>query len=117
MFRGIVQLIDNAIHYTPSGGEITVRTALNHDHAIIAVVDTGIGITAEDLPNIFKRLYRGERHRPVGGQGLGLSIAAKIVEAHQGHIEVDSHAGAGSTFRILLPIKRSDSTAGPLPSP
>ncbi|MFN8450154.1 MAG: PAS domain-containing sensor histidine kinase [Anaerolineae bacterium] len=117
LFRGIVQLIDNAIHYTPSGGEITLRTTLDNDQVIIAVSDTGIGITQEDLPNIFKRLYRGEGHRPVGGQGLGLSIAAKIIEAHQGNIEVESRVGFGSTFRVLLPIKRSDTTVEPLPSP
>ncbi|MFN8452786.1 MAG: PAS domain S-box protein [Anaerolineae bacterium] len=117
LFRGIVQLIDNAIHYTPNGGEITLRTTLDNDQVIIAVSDTGIGITQEDLPNIFKRLYRGEGHRPVGGQGLGLSIAAKIIEAHQGNIEVESRVGFGSTFRVLLPIKRSDTTVEPLPSP
>lgn len=117
MFRGIAQLVENAIHYTPSGGEITVRTTPTDVQAIISVIDTGIGITPEDMPNIFKRLYRGEGHRPVGGQGLGLSIAAKIVEAHQGNIEVESRIGVGSTFRILLPLKRADTTAEPLPSP
>lgn len=117
MFRSVVQLIDNAIHYTPRGGEITLRTALDNDQVIISVIDTGIGISDEDMPNIFKRLYRGEGHRPVGGQGLGLSIAAKIVEAHNGSIEVESVVGVGSIFRILLPIKRSDTTAEPLPSP
>lgn len=117
IFRGIAQLIDNAIHYTPSGGEIAIRSALNQEQVVITVADNGIGITAEDLPHIFKRLYRGEGHRPVGGQGLGLSIASKIVEAHQGSIEVESQPDVGSTFRIALPIKRADTTAAPLPSP
>jgi signal transduction histidine kinase len=117
LFRGIAQLIDNAIHYTPSGGDIVVKSALNHEQVVITVTDNGIGITAEDLPHIFKRLYRGEGHRPVGGQGLGLSIASKIIEAHQGSIEVESQPDTGSTFRVALPIKRADMTAEPLPSP
>jgi two-component system sensor histidine kinase BaeS len=117
MFRGIAQLVDNAIHYTPRGGDIVVKTTLDHEQVVIAVIDNGIGISAEDLPHIFKRLYRGEGHRPVGGQGLGLSIASKIIEAHQGSIEVESQPNVGSTFRVALPVKRADTTAEPLPSP
>ena len=79
----------------PQGGLITLRTRAEPDQVVIAVADTGIGIRPDDLPHIFKRLYRGEEHRPVGGQGLGLAIAAKIVEAHEGSIEVESETGSG----------------------
>ncbi len=116
LYHCIVQLVDNAIHYTPEGGLITLRTQAQTDQVLIAVTDTGIGIRPDDLPHIFKRLYRGEEHRPVGGQGLGLSIAAKIVEAHEGNIEVESATGAGSTFRILLPLKQSDTSVESSPS-
>jgi PAS domain S-box-containing protein len=110
LFRAVVQLLDNAIHYTPYGGTITIRTQALPNRVHVTISDTGVGINEEDLPHIFKRLYRGEGHRPVGGQGLGLSIAAKIVEAHHGRIEVESRPGEGSTFRIILPLKRSDTS-------
>ncbi len=117
IYRCIVQFVDNAVLYTPDDGAITVRTECEPDRVIISIADTGVGITPEALPHIFKRLYRAEEHRPVGGQGLGLSIAAKIVEAHHGSIEVESEPGAGSTFRILLPLKRVDTSVEPSPSP
>ena len=105
LYHCVVQLVDNAIHYTPEGGQITLRTVTESDQVMISVSDTGVGIGPDDLPHIFKRLYRGEEYRPVGGQGLGLSIAAKIVEAHEGSIEVESQPGLGSTFRVLLPLR------------
>jgi signal transduction histidine kinase len=113
----VMQLLDNAMRFTPAGGTIRMQTCLEKDRAVITVSDTGSGISPEDLPHIFKRLYRGEEHRPVGGQGLGLSMVARIVEAHQGSIEVESEPGTGSTFRLLLPIKRVDTNAAPLHSP
>lgn len=113
----IMQLIDNAIHYTPTGGSITVKTCVEHLRAAVIVSDTGIGISDEDMPNIFKRLYRGEGHRPVGGQGLGLPMVQRIAEAHQGRVEVASTPGVGSTFRLLLPVKHSDRSGAPSPSP
>jgi len=111
----IMNLIDNAIHFTPAGGSITVKTCVEHPRAAVIVSDTGIGISDEDMPNIFKRLYRGEGHRPVGGQGLGLPMVQRIAEAHQGRIEVESKAGVGSTFRLLLPLKHADTNGAPSP--
>lgn len=116
LYRGIVQFVDNAIHYTPVGGTITVRSRVETDCVVISVIDTGVGISAEDMPHIFERLYRGEGHRPVGGQGLGLPIAAKIVEGHHGRIEVESQPGHGSTFRVYLPLRRTETNAEPAPS-
>ncbi|HVU10939.1 MAG TPA: PAS domain-containing sensor histidine kinase, partial [Phototrophicaceae bacterium] len=117
LYQCLMQLVDNSIYYTPPGGMITIRTYQQADRVVISVIDTGIGISDEILPHIFKRLYRGEEHRPVGGQGLGLSIVAKIVEEHQGSIDVESKPGAGSTFRVFLPLKHVDTSVEPSLSP
>ena len=106
LHRLFLILIDNAVKYTPSGGSITV--ALRHsDHSAVAEFrDTGIGISATDLPNIFERFYRADRarSREFGGVGLGLSIARWVAEAHRGSIEVQSTPSTGSVFRIRLPL-------------
>src|SRR5215831_2865752 len=109
LHRLFLILIDNAVKYTPSGGSITV--ALKHsDHSAVAEFrDTGIGISADDLPNIFERFYRADkaRSREFGGVGLGLSIARWVAEAHRGSIEVRSTPGSGSVFRVHLPLFQS----------
>ena len=99
-------LIDNAVKYTPWGGSITVGLNRSDDSAVAEFRDTGIGISADDLPNIFERFYRADkaRSREFGGVGLGLSIARWVAEAHRGSIEVQSTAGSGSVFRIRLPL-------------
>jgi heavy metal sensor kinase len=98
-------LIDNAIKYTPEGGKITVRMNTDSEMVEISVVDTGIGIPADDLPHIFKRFYRVDqsRSREAGGSGLGLSICHFIVEAHRGRIKVESEVNRGSAFTVYLP--------------
>lgn len=104
MRRVLQNLIENAITFTPEGGRIDVRV-LQRDHtAIIEVQDNGVGIAQKDLPHIFDRLYRADKARTRIGMGLGLAIAKKIVEIHQGEIEVESVVGEGSTFRIKLPL-------------
>jgi heavy metal sensor kinase len=99
-------LIDNAVKYTPSGGRVEVLVATDSGSAVAAVRDTGIGIAAEDLPNVFERFYRADkaRSRDSGGVGLGLSIGRWIAEAHAGRIEVQSSPGRGSHFRVRLPL-------------
>ncbi len=111
--RALSNLIVNAISYTPPGGSITVTTRMIQDSAEIAVRDTGIGIDADDLPRIFQRFYRADQARSIhtGGTGLGLAISKKIVEAHGGSIEVESAPGAGSTFRVRLPLMGQTTTA------
>jgi heavy metal sensor kinase len=104
-------LIDNAVKYTPSGGRVEVLVATDNGSAVAAVHDTGIGIAAEDLPNVFERFYRADkaRSRDSGGVGLGLSIGRWIAEAHSGSIEVQSSLGHGSVFQVRLPLANGDS--------
>lgn len=99
-------LLDNAVKYTPTGGSVFVALTQNNGSAITEIRDTGIGVSAEDMPHIFDRFYRADkaRSREVGGVGLGLSIARWVTEAHRGTIEVQSTPGAGSVFRIRLPL-------------
>jgi heavy metal sensor kinase len=105
--RLFLNLLDNAVKYTPPGGEITMRLTTHNGDARITVNDTGVGIAAEDQPRVFDRFYRVDkaRSRTVGGAGLGLSIARWIVEAHEGKLSLESKAGTGSTFTVELPLR------------
>ncbi len=106
----LVNLIGNAIHYTPSGGKVILNLEKQNNKARLTVTDTGPGIPAQDLPHIFERFYRGERSRKrttgsqTSGFGLGLSIAYWIIRNHGGVIEVNSIEGKGTTFCVWLPI-------------
>ncbi len=106
MYRSFLNLLENAILYTPDGGAITIETCGREDMFIFEITDTGIGISQESLQYIFDPLYRAEKHRPTGGQGLGLTIAKRVIDKHGGRIEVESAMGQGSTFRICLPMHR-----------
>jgi heavy metal sensor kinase len=99
-------LMDNAVKYTPLGGHVDVVVGTDDGFAFGLVRDTGIGIAAEDLPNVFERFYRADkaRSRESGGVGLGLSIGRWITEAHAGTIEVQSSLGSGAVFRVRLPL-------------
>jgi signal transduction histidine kinase len=96
-------LIDNAIKYTPLGGKIYIIAYLSNGNAIIKIKDTGIGISSEDLPKIWDRLYRADKSRSQRGLGLGLSLVKAIIEAHGGRIEVISEPDKGSVFTIYVP--------------
>ncbi|MEK7773080.1 MAG: ATP-binding protein [Deltaproteobacteria bacterium] len=102
----VFNLLDNALKYTPRGGEIEVSLEREGDTAVLMVKDTGAGIAREDLPCIFDRFYRADKARTggIGGAGLGLSICKEIIEAHGGAIGVESEAGKGSVFTVKLPI-------------
>ena len=108
----MVNLVGNAINYTPKGGEIVVGLGKVTDRAQLTVTDNGPGITPEDLPHIFERFYRSEksrtRQKDGKGFGLGLSIAYWIVRNHGGRIEVNSTLGKGTTFCVWLPLAQDD---------
>lgn len=98
-------LLDNAVKYTPDGGEIYISALEKSKNIYIEVADNGIGISAEHLPRIFERFYRAnkDRSRKLGGTGLGLAIVKHIVQAHQGTIGVESKPGKGSKFFFTFP--------------
>jgi two-component system, OmpR family, sensor histidine kinase CiaH len=102
-------LLDNAIKYTPAGGQVTLSAASEGDDAVIRVADTGIGVPPEHVPRLFDRFYRVDkaRSRAVGGAGLGLSIAHEIVDAHGGAIAIDSIPGTGTTVTVRMKRVRS----------
>jgi heavy metal sensor kinase len=102
----VVNLLDNAIKYTPNGGRIKLKIAQEEGNAVLDVADDGIGIPPEALPHVFKRFFRvdGSRSRDQGGAGLGLSIVKSICDAHGARVEVSSIPGQGSRFRIRQPL-------------
>lgn len=101
-----LNILENAIKYTPAGGRISVSAEEKNGMAVVAIKDTGIGIPAEHLPHIFERFYRADkaRSRAEGGAGLGLAIAKQIAGVSGGDIDVESEVGKGSTFYVSLPI-------------
>ena len=104
----LMNLVGNAINYTPQGGSVTLGLGKDGAQSILTIQDTGQGIPEEDLPHVFERFYRGEksrtRSRDGKGFGLGLSIAYWIVRNHGGRIEVESTEGEGATFTVWLPL-------------
>jgi signal transduction histidine kinase len=104
--RVFTNLLDNAIKYNRQGGRVFLRAGADDAFVRVEVQDTGIGIPKKDVGQLFDEFYRvkSKETRAITGTGLGLSIAKKIVEGHNGHIEVESKLHQGSTFRVLLPI-------------
>jgi signal transduction histidine kinase len=102
----IVNLLDNAVKYTPEGGQVALQVSKQAGWAVLEVADTGIGIPAEGLPHVFERFFRADqaRSRDVGGAGLGLAIVQSICVAHGGLATVESVVGQGSRFRVKLPL-------------
>ena len=101
-----VNLIENAIKYTPNGGSVTVHLTVDSGRAIFSVADTGIGISAEHQSRLFERFYRVDkgRSRDMGGTGLGLSIVKHIATSMHGHVSVTSELDKGSTFTVVIPV-------------
>ena len=102
----LINLVDNAVKYTSTGGAVTVRARPLGDHVEIAVSDTGVGIPRADLPRITERFYRVDkaRSRELGGTGLGLAIVKHLVLAHGGDLAIESEEGQGTTVRVTLPV-------------
>ncbi|KKQ36389.1 MAG: putative histidine kinase protein [Candidatus Woesebacteria bacterium GW2011_GWA1_37_7] len=109
LMRAFLNVIDNAVKFTPSDGTITLSLKKQNASAIFSVKDTGIGISKKDLANIFNRFYRGTGTEKTLGSGLGLSIAQALVNAHQGKIVVKSKHGNGTSVSIELPLAKISS--------
>jgi two-component system, OmpR family, sensor kinase len=105
--RLLLNLVDNAIKYTPAGGQVTLSLQCDDGWAVLRVSDTGIGLAPDEQERIFQRFYRAPEALSRGevGSGLGLCIARSIAEAHGGHIEVQSAVGCGSTFTVFLALQ------------
>lgn len=111
--QALANLVDNAIKYTPEGGKVEVTVNVEADQAVIQVRDNGMGISPEDQPRIWERLYRGDKSRTQKGLGLGLCLVKAVVEAHQGTVTVSSESQKGSLFTIRLPLNTSATTTQP----
>jgi len=106
----LINLVDNAIKYTPADGKVTIRALTQKDAIKVMVEDTGIGIPPESLPRIYERFYRVDkaRSRELGGTGMGLAIVKHIIRAHGGQTFIESAVGKGSTFSFTLPIEKEN---------
>jgi len=106
MAQVLGNLMNNALRYTPPGGEITLSAGDAGGEINLCITDTGEGISPEDLPYIFERSYRGDavRHQTEGETGLGLAIAKSLVEAQGGRISVESTLGRGTSFAVHIPV-------------
>jgi heavy metal sensor kinase len=115
MKQVVVNLLDNAIKYTPEGGDIRLSVVTRDDKAVLEIADSGIGIPAEAQPHIFERFFRVDaaRSRDMGGAGLGLSIVKSICTAHGGRVQFQSSEGKGSRFKVELPLSPSDPNQEP----
>lgn len=105
LLQAAINLISNALKYTPPGGTVTLRSKLNADEVVIEVEDTGVGLNPEDCQKVFEKFYRVKKDKDMAtGTGLGLPLVKHIAEdIHGGKIEVESEVGKGSTFRLILP--------------
>ena len=104
LLTAITAIFDNAVSFTSPGGHVDIATRrLSSDEVAIEIRDSGVGISAAELQHVFERFYRVDQARSMQGFGLGLPIARKIMEMHDGRIEVASHPGKGSTIRLIFP--------------
>jgi len=117
--EAIVNLLLNAIKYTPAGGAISVTAQVQSGSLVIEIADTGIGVPPDEQARIFEEFYRASNARQVepDGDGLGLSLVKRVIELHQGIIGFSSRLGSGTTFRIVLPLTPSTDTPAPRAEP
>jgi signal transduction histidine kinase len=109
--RAVLNLLDNAMKYSRDGGQIWISMAADKNRVRLSVRDEGIGIAKEDLPHIFEHLFRADpaRNRTTGGSGLGLALVKWVIEAHNGHVHVESEPDKGTDIQLELPIMASGS--------
>ena len=103
--EAIFNLLDNAVKYTPAGGEVRVKVTAYELFSVVHVSDTGPGISEEEQPKVFQRFYRGMEHQSTEGVGIGLYLVRQIAEGQGGYVKVTSEKGKGSTFSLYLPRK------------
>ena len=117
MRQCLINLVSNAVKFTPAGGNVTVTASLDGDRVAISVADTGIGIPEAHLPRIWEVFYQvdGSSTREYGGAGLGLAIVKSFIQAHGGHVQVVSNPSAGSTFTMILPRRAALVSSGRAP--
>src|SRR4051794_1800427 len=101
----VVNLLTNAVKFTPAGGSVSVAARLDGDDAVVTVTDTGLGVAVEDQQRIFEAFQRGDRRASVEGTGLGLTLSKRFVELHGGRVWLESAVGAGSTFGFAIPAR------------
>lgn len=106
----VSNLMSNAVKFTPSGGSVTVKLSRHGSKVSLSIADTGVGISANDLPHIFDLFYQGDTGSASLGTGIGLALVKQMTEAMNGNIEVESQQGNGTTFRFTLPAKHAGST-------
>jgi signal transduction histidine kinase len=99
-----INLIDNAVKFTPENGDIVIALKVVDNSGIFTISDNGIGMTAETQKHVFEKFYQGDKSRAIEGSGVGLSIVKKIVEISEGNIKVKSVSGEGTTFIVVLPL-------------
>ncbi|MEP7014794.1 MAG: ATP-binding protein, partial [Verrucomicrobiota bacterium] len=104
--RAVSNLVDNAVRFTPDGGEIQISIAVGAASVEVDVSDNGSGIDPEHLPRVFDRFYRADSSRTSGGAGLGLALVKSIVDLHGGSPRIESEAGRGTTVTLIFPNKR-----------
>lgn len=112
--QALVNLLDNALKYTPRGGAVTIFAETLPDATVLGVRDTGPGIAPDDMPRIWERLYRGDKSRSERGLGLGLALVKAIAQAHGGRSQVENQPGSGAVFRFILPARPNAQTKSPL---
>lgn len=104
IFRALLNIVDNAVKYTPSGKRIHISLKKEGENALVVIKDSGKGISTEEQQHIFERFYRGQKTGHIPGSGLGLAIAHGIVSAHHGTIQVVSKSGSGTTMTVIIPL-------------
>ena len=99
----IMNLLTNALKFTPEGGQVTVEVSPAGPGAVLTVTDTGIGIPADELPHVFDRFWRGRQAAQISGSGIGLAVAAELAQAHGGQLTASSEPAQGTVMTLTLP--------------